>query len=77
MAHGVNADALTGAIDYATWDDPGDPFFDLATLQDEIVNVLDGNILDDSGATAPEPEAITLLAIGTLGILGFPKTSRS
>jgi hypothetical protein len=48
------------------WDDLGDPFMDLPTLQAEIANVLDGKIIDD--AFVPEPATVVLMSIGTVGV---------
>ena len=67
----VAIDALTGAIDYATWDDPTDPFFNLATLDEQVTNALDGNLLNDSGAQVPEPSTLCLLGIGCIGLFAI------
>jgi len=64
----VAIDADTGAIDYATWEDPGQQLA-LTDLDTLYADVFSDQLVDDSGEQAPEPTSLAILGASSLLML--------
>ncbi len=62
-------DADTGAIDYASWEDPGQSL-GLSDMDALFGDIFSDNLVDDSGeANTPEPASLGILGVSSLALL--------